>query len=384
VLTRDVSRTGTTEEQRYVYDDADHVASKTVENAATDLTTRYHYDTRGLLTQVIDPRGTVTPADFTTDIATDALGRQQSVTSPPLVVEPGGGTPSTARTTSTTGFDTYGDSSQRRDPDGNITATAYDRDGRQTKITYPTYTAPAGTTVTALEKFAYDPVGNLLSHTDRRNETTDYTYDDLNRVIQQLDPLVSGAGARGALRFTYDDTGFGLSRTDQDGAVTRQAPDDLGRVRTATQDVRQPGPTRHLTSTFDYDDLGNQTLAKSPLGEQNRRLFDAASELTRATDPLGQITTDTYDVDSRVLTSTDPLNRETTRVYDLAGREVEMDQRGSNGAVVDKKTYTYDAAGNTISSTTNAGTRRRTRTTRATPSTRSRNRSRPPRPSPRR
>ena len=41
----------------------------------------------------------------------------------------------------------------------------------------------------ATTELSYDPNGNLLSVKDARNQTTSFTYDNMDRVVSGTDPL---------------------------------------------------------------------------------------------------------------------------------------------------------------------------------------------------
>jgi YD repeat-containing protein len=61
-----------------------------------------------------------------------------------------------------------------------------------------------GSPITPMESYVYDPAGNLTGHTDRRGNTTDYTYDIYNWVIRRQDPAI-GANSHGEINLTYND-----------------------------------------------------------------------------------------------------------------------------------------------------------------------------------
>jgi YD repeat-containing protein len=153
--------------------------------ATATLLTTTSRDERGLPMSTVDPRGTVTgatPAAFTTNYAYDALGRATTVTAPPVSAESNGQAAITVSPAATTGYNTYGELVDTRDPGSNVTHTDYDPAGRPTGTTLPAYTPPGGTApITATTRTGYDAAGRVSSTTDARGNVTTYGYGGLSR-----------------------------------------------------------------------------------------------------------------------------------------------------------------------------------------------------------
>jgi len=347
-----------TETAGYTYDPASRPLSESIDNGTTTLTTTYAYDLRGNAITVVDPRGNLTGAtasEFTTSFAYDAVNRRISQTDPPVLVQQGSVT-SIQRRVTEYGFDTFGNQTQVKDRRGNVTTTMFDALDRIIKVAWPTYVRPDGVTINAAETYAYDAVGNRIRVTDRRGNSTNYVYDSLDRLVVQIDPLVTGEAARGTIHYVYNDVGDRTSVTDQVGATTEFTYDDFDRVRTTTQVVRNASPLAdRFTTTYDYDDLGNQTYLADPLGAITQSTYSPASELVRQVDPLGRVTSFSYDVGSRLVRRTDALGRFTIYTYDLGGRLIAKTNNDSGGTPVATTSYSYDAAGNQTTVTTPLG-----------------------------
>jgi RHS repeat-associated protein len=340
--------TASTYQARYVYDAADRVTTATTENGAEDLVTTYSYDQRGLVLSSVDPRGNATggvASDYRSDFEYDEVGRRTRSTAPPAPAEEAGGAATTERANVDLGYNTYGDMTHVKDARGAVTATAYDALGQPIEISYPTYGPPAGGTLNPVEQRSYDAVGNVIRRTDRRGGTTNIHYDTLNRAIRQIDPLVSGAAARGQSSFEYDDAGNPTAVVNPVGARTEATFDDLNRQRGLVEIVRQP-TTQSFTTTFDYDDLGNRTYERDPADAVITYSYNPASELVATTDALSKTTTVSRDVAGRVTTVTDPLGRVTANSYDPAGRQVSTQWRSSTGQPLATEYYTPDPIGN--------------------------------------
>ncbi|HEX7168064.1 MAG TPA: DUF6531 domain-containing protein, partial [Acidimicrobiales bacterium] len=358
VVLERVTGGGVTEETRRTFDDGQRLTSTTVENGAVDIVTRYQYDQRDNLVATTDPRGSSLgdPA-FTTNFEYDAFGHRVRTIAPPVEVETASGV-SVQRPASENGYTAFGEPSRMRDGRGNVTVTGYDRLGRRTSVTHPSYTPEGQSTIVATESFAYDAVGNLTVRTDRRGVSTEFTFDKMNRVVRQLDPAATVGGARGSTRYTYDDTGFRTSEVDQVGARREWVPDALGRVRYQTDVVRQPvGDAARYTTTFDYDDLGRTTYTSKPNGATTHQTWNNAGEVVEVTDAIGKKTTHSYDLRGRKRKTTDPLGRSDETIYDLAGRPVETRRIPPTGSTLPTTTTasSYDLAGNKTSHTSALG-----------------------------
>jgi YD repeat-containing protein len=326
--------TPTPEETRYTYDSASGLrTSQVVENGVSDLTTSYGYDARGLNTAVTDPRGSTTSQVY------DVLGRPSQLVAPSVPVN--GGAPE--RPTTMTGYNAAGEKTEVQDANGNVTATAYDVYGRKSQIVHPTYTPPGGEAITPTEGYAYDLVGNLTASTDRRGQTTTYTFDMLNRARTKIDPQATGSAAA-VTAMTYDKVGNRTSVVDPLGIQTTAVYDARNRKTTETF-------AGSLVTSYVYDDLGNTTFITPPGLGATTMAYNAAGETTSVTKPGGATTTTTYDLAGRPLVGTDPLGRTVTSAYDLAGRQIQETQQGKVGEVTSSATttYGYDANGNQTS-----------------------------------
>jgi len=240
------------------------------------------------MTKAISPLGTETTYAY------DALGRLEDV-----VQDPGG----LAITTSYV-YDDMGNMVEFTDPRGEITAYEYGDPGcgcgscsNLVKIT----DALAHETETIYTD------GLVETTIDASGIETDYTYDDMDRVVTIEHP----AGSTITSTMTYDKLGRVASRTDFGGSTTSYAYDHMGRTTTVT------------------DAVGDIDYAYNSLGQ-----------LVTVTDSLGHETTNTYDTAFRLTEVIDEIGKETHYFYDAAGRQ-ESVGAGTSGTV-DPTTYNYD------------------------------------------
>ena len=173
------------------------------------------------------------------------------------------------------------------------------------------------TTAFGITQNHYDPAGNLTAVTDPNHRVTDYRYDVLERLDQQLEPLVQGA--RPETLYGYD------------------VHDRLTSVRDA----------RLNTTTYVYDDLGNQLSEDSPDAGLMTYTHDDAGNVKTRTDARGVVTTYDYDGLNRltnVAYSSHP-SENVTYTYDdplVAHSAGRLTRVSNDGATLD---YEYDAQG---------------------------------------
>src|SRR5207248_3332384 len=194
------------------------------------------YDTFGSTTEASDANGNVTTTAF------DPEGRPLSVTSPRYT--PPGGTPITAVATRT--YNPLGQVAMATDPLGHQTTYTYDQLGN-----LATTTAPNG----GVTHDTYDTLGDRLSETDPNGALATRTYDYVGRPIRiaKLDGQGTVLSSRSA---TLDSNGNPLTTTDARGNTVRYTYDAMNRLSTEVQPVT---PTSSITTSFGYDAAGNRT-----------------------------------------------------------------------------------------------------------------------------
>ena len=81
--------------------------------------------------------------------------------------------------------------------------------------------------------WVYDPVGNQSAHTDRRSNTTNYTFDNLNRVVETREINVQRLRDYEAIRMMEDQDEhlwvYRDAESDRLRILTRQSNDQLHR-----------------------------------------------------------------------------------------------------------------------------------------------------------
>lgn len=170
------------------------------------------------------------------------------------------------------------------------------------------------------ERYDYDAVGNLVRTVSNRDGTTDYTYDELGRLI--------GANGPGlATSYTYDTAG---NRTTA-GSITYSY--DVGGRLTSTSDG----------TAYGYDAAGN-LVSRTRAGQTTRLTWDSQNRLVRITYPNETFSAYGYDDGGRRISKRLPDG--TVRYYVYSG-EMLLQEIDGGGKVV--ASYTYDSIDRPIS-----------------------------------
>lgn len=225
----------------------------------------------------------------------------------------------------------------------------------------------------------YNAAGRRLTETDAHNQTTEFIYDKIGRLVETQ--FADGTTTSTA----YNDANFIVSETNQAGQTTYFTYDELDRLieviypdetpqtiadnpRTKTEYDTSDRVIAYIDelgnrTEYEYDLLGRQTLWRDALGNETTYTYDDRGNLLTETDALGYTTQFVYDEsdsliathfhDGTFTTTYDDLGR-TIAVTDQAGNttQFEYDPIGRLSAVVDalgqKTQYLYDLGGNHI------------------------------------
>ncbi|MCW3101372.1 MAG: sle, partial [Chthonomonadaceae bacterium] len=204
---------------------------------------------------------------------------------------------------------------------------------------------PSGATM----QYSYDANLRLIESQDALGWTSTYTYDGFGNLTSQTVPVSSTRAA--TVRMQYDGQHRITSQTDATGNTTTYTYS--GPWLSA---IKPPATGNVQWTRFDYDGVGRLV---DTVGPTNKRVFsyDASGNMTKVViqDLAGKAlngagTTFTYDEAGNRLSSTDPLGHKTTWTYDKAGH-----QTTSAPALGNATTNTFNAAGDPSSTTDAAG-----------------------------
>jgi RHS repeat-associated protein len=299
---------------------------------AQAATTQYRYDpSSGQPTEMIDPDGNITAMAY--DTSGNMLMKVDAL----------------GRLSQWT-YNNLNEPLTVTDPLGVTTANAYDANGNLTSVSTPCPDcAPSGTQLT---KYVYgnssDP-GDVTSMVDPASETWSYTYDAYGDKTSTTDPLgntsTSTFNADGWLMTTVSPKGnvsgcgcaAQYTTTDSYIVPGTTSIDEFGDVQTVTD------PLGHVT-TYGYDADRNQTSVKDADGKVTTYIYDLDNELTQTHLADGTTTSTDYNPDGTIL---DQKNGEGNAIqtfgYDPLARVTSV-----TDALGNTTSYTYDPAGNEL------------------------------------
>ncbi|WP_052707758.1 LamG-like jellyroll fold domain-containing protein [Streptomyces rubellomurinus] len=353
-------------ETDYAYDVTGNVLKQTARNQPADSVVVNGYNSRGLRISTISPNGNAVgadPAAYTSSVAYDEAGRP-TVTTGPLVSAESfdptsrGSKSQQVRPIGRMGYDTFGQSTSQVDALGNTVTYTYDLDGNRVAVAGAAYTDPqSGTTITPTSTAEYDalgrPVTTVIDPTGLKLTRT-MRYDQAGNVVQTTLPP-SGGTSTPTVTNSYDLDGELLATTGPTGAVSQSTYDDLGRRITSTQLERYPAAAAY-TTTFTWDDAGNQLSSTTPGGGTSKATYNAAGQVLSAIDPAGLTVRQAYDGLGRAGRVTKADGTTTVTGYDRLGRTVSTTDLDTIGAAVATQYATYDLEGNVLSATDKVAT----------------------------
>ncbi|GAA5178696.1 polymorphic toxin-type HINT domain-containing protein [Rugosimonospora acidiphila] len=294
------------------YDDLDRPVTLTeVERkpTAVNLTTRYTYDDAGDATSVVSPTGATTTSEY------DKAGELTRSTDPSHVV-------------TQYGYDFDGRQVRQTDGMGRTSQSVYDGFGLLSSDS----DLDAQGNVLRTEHYGYDQAGNLTTATDPQKHDTTYTYDALDQLTSQTEPVTDSSSI--TTSFGYDAAGERTRYTDGRQNSTIYTFNSLGLPQAVIEPATDTQPAlADRTWTATYDANGNPVAMTAPGGVTDQRTFDAADRLTAETGTGAEAQTTDRALD-----------------YDLAGRLTKASAPGGTD------TYTYDDRGLMLSAAGPSGT----------------------------
>jgi RHS repeat-associated protein len=362
-------------------------------NGSQIATTTDDYDADGEQTSEVAPDGNLSGANagnYTTVTVYNADGQQISAT------QAGGSAATFTPRVTAYGYDADGNQTTVKDPRGYTTTTTYNADDEPTLVTDPDGNAtltcydgdhnttqtvpPPGVAANSLAP-ASCPVSYPAGYADRlASDATTWTFDANGHQTETTTPAPAGQTGYETTTFTYDADGNLTKTTGPPASNAQNAPNEVtynsynSADELATQTTGY-GTSAASTTSYCYDPNGDQTAIVAPDGNtsataecetsfpwvisasayptqaayQTTESYDSSSELVSTTSPatsaapLGATTSYTYDAAGNKLTSTDPNNVTTTWTYTPVGRPATISYSGSSAHSV---SYSYDASGN--------------------------------------
>ncbi|MEA3212918.1 MAG: hypothetical protein QOE70_5975 [Chthoniobacter sp.] len=348
----------------------------TVTNPAAEVTTMT-YDAFGNLKTIAPPNS---PATTYTYDAADRVTR---------ISYPDG-------TFTTTGYNAVGDPVTATDARGNVTTATYNK--RREMLTT---TAPGG----LMTRKSYDSARNVASTTNPRGKTTFFSYSPTRKLLATTLPggaiITNHYDERDWADQVIDPLGHVSRTTFQADGKPQSVTDPLGRTESTAYDTdRRPvltvdplgsaiytvlnprGETLALTdgtgsvdasgnssltidgesasTTFGYDNNGNQIARRNRRGGLWQFGFDNAGRLLSTTSPLGRATGQAWNNRGLLGSVRETSGDLVSLAYDSRGRISSKTGLTGGGATAFTNTFTYDGNSNLL--TVTEGTRTLTRT----------------------
>jgi RHS repeat-associated protein len=189
--------------------------------------------------------------------------------------------------------------------------------------------------------YGYYPTGLLQTVTLPDTSTIQRTYDAAHRLTDVTDSWGNH------IHYTLDGMGnrTGENAYDPSNILHRTHSQVYNSLNELYQDVNAAG-TSAVTTTFGYDNDGNQTSAAAPMSRNMGEQYDALNRITQFTDPANGITKIAYDANDNPTNVTDPRTLQTGYTYNGFGdlmKLVSPDTGTTN--------TTYDSGGNVATAT---------------------------------
>jgi len=208
-------------------------------------------------------------------------------------------------------------------------------------------TRTVGSEVTS---FDYWPTGLLKKATLPDGSYVEYTYDAAHRLTDIND--ADGNHIHYALDAMGNRTKeeFFDPSSSTPAQIRQRVFNTLNRLEQEIGAVDpNPNPLPNLadvTTTYVYDDNGNQTNINAPLGRNSVQGYDELNRLTQVADPLAGVTNYDYNALDQLVKVTDPRRLITSYQYSVLG---DLKQQTSPDTGI--TTNTYDSGGNLKTST---------------------------------
>jgi RHS repeat-associated protein len=343
---------------RYVYDGDDNLTitrdPRSTSSSDNTYATTYNYDSEGNRLTETSPLGHTASWSYTDGTETAIGGGTMPAGLLETAVSPrgnvSGATPANFATTFE--YDSEGDLRRVTTPAGLVTEYTHDELGRVLTDTVTDSLASTATTTT----FTYDALGNVLTRTEptvpnlvssaNHRLRTVNVYDDNSNLTSSTLQDIAGSDPDRVTAFTYDDAGRQLAVTDPEGGVLGRTYDAAGNVATVTD---QEG--RQVTTTYNTRNLTTQVTA-------NSFVDDPIAGSTPRNVVIAQYS---YDDATRRLTETDAEGNVTSYGYDDADQVTLIERLGVTGPGQAARDVTisakvYDEAGNVLSEMVGDGT----------------------------
>ena len=315
-----------TRKTAFTYDSMGNTLTKTVTDTTVTpnvlRTWTYTYDSYGRMLTAKGPRtdvnSTTTYAYYTCTTGSQC-GELQTVTD------------AVGHITTYNTYNAHGQPLTITDPNGVVTTLTYDTRMRLTS-------REVGTEKTSV---SYYPTGLVKQVTLPDSSYLVYTYDGGYRLTQINDELGN------KIVYTLDAMGNRTAENSYDPSSNLHHTHTrvINALNELYQDVNAAG-TAAVTTTFGYDNNGNQTTVDAPLARNTTNAYDPLNRLSQVTDPNSGVTKFGYDAEDNLTSVIDPRTLTTSYGHNGFG-DVTSQASPDTGTT----RSTYDSGGNLATST---------------------------------
>ncbi len=204
---------------------------------------------------------------------------------------------------------------------GNVTTNNYDTSGNLIKTIQPAvFKIGVATDTNPVSSFTYGAHGLVATATDAEGRVKRYSYDPT--TFNLLSTIEDSGRLNLTTSYTYDAVGNQLSVTDPRGNTSTKTYDGMRRV----VQVTPPAPFAANITKTTYDLDGRPTQVMQATGNSatpwrtTTTTYNAAGKPILVTNPDGTTTTTTYDSVMRKATETSSSGRQVSYTYDAASQ----------------------------------------------------------------
>ncbi len=329
--------TGGTKTTTHTYDASGNLTQRTVTTPQGSRTwTWSNYDAYGRAATMTDARGKITTYSYYPNTAAqnttlaNSRGMLASITN------------AVGHITTISAYNAHGQPLSMTDANGLATTMTYDARMRLKSRTV--VGGGAGTGINETTAYDYDGIGQLVKVTLPDLSFISYTYDGAHRLVNIADTL------NNSITYTLDNMGnrTGEAAKDPAGALARAHTREIDALNRVKKDIGATNPATQ-SSTFSYDNNGNQISVKDALGRVTDSEYDPLNRLVKVTDaatPTRGVTQYEYDAQDNLTQVTDAKGLATTYTYN-GFNELLTQVSPDTGTT----TFTYDDAGNLLTKT---------------------------------
>lgn len=247
-------------------------------------------------------------------------------------------------------YDAGGNLTKETDASGNATEHTYNKRNLRDTTSHPLTTPASGCATglpTATRQYTFDGVGNILTESDELGKITTHTYDKENRRTS-----TEFAGETTKTTYTFFGAPKTITKPLGNGRIFTY--DGFKRLTSVTEGglIAAGAIASGLTTSYEYDNNGNQTHQRGSSGDHTEYTWD---ELNRKTahiqhlPPSFKLTSSySYDGEGNLTATTDPKGQQISHSYDELNRRTETTYPGNSSPylTLTKTETVYDGNNN--------------------------------------